>query len=155
MWMSATRLMGCWDGGRGGSSRHQLWFLKRIRKLRQNKGTESRRQRFGVRTRCSDFNLWPCLHPRPKKKNFLFCLFFEMIGGSLFHCRCVETMHSRGRKLACLLCVSLLSGFVLTTKNNKYNEEKKERKRNLYQKLSNKNAAWCQLDGCVWLFTSC
>lgn len=27
---------------------------------------------------------------------------------------CVETMHSRGRKLACLLYVSLLSGFVST-----------------------------------------
>lgn len=26
------------------------------------------------------------------------------------------------------------------------------KKKNLYQKLSNKNAAWCQLDGCVWLF---
>lgn len=41
---------------------------------------------------------------------------------------CVETMHSRGRKWACLLRVSLLSGFVLT----------KEKKKNLYQKFSNK-----------------
>lgn len=35
---------------------------------------------------------------------------------------CVETMHSRGRKLACLLCVSLLSGFVFT----KIKEKEKE-----------------------------
>lgn len=42
---------------------------------------------------------------------------------------CVETMHSRGRKWACLLRVSLLSGFVLT---------KEKKKRYLYQKFSNK-----------------
>lgn len=35
---------------------------------------------------------------------------------------CVETMHSRGRKLACLLCVSLLSGFVLTEKKESVSE---------------------------------
>ena len=36
----------------------------------------------------------------------------------LFHqgVDCVETMHFRRRKWACLLCVSLLSGFVLTKK---------------------------------------
>lgn len=28
-----------------------------------------------------------------------------------------------------------------------------KKKKNLYQKFSNKNAAWCQLDGCVLLLT--
>lgn len=60
-----------------------------------------------------------------------------LINFSIEEMDCVETMHSRGRKLACL-CVSLLSGFVLT-----------EKKKNLYQKFSNKNAAWCQLNSCV------
>lgn len=63
-----------------------------------------------------------------------------LINFSIEEMDCVETMHSRGRKLACLLCVSLLSGFVLT-----------EKKKNLYQKFSNKNAAWCQLNSRVFV----
>lgn len=27
-----------------------------------------------------------------------------------------------------------------------------KKEKNLYQKFSNKNAAWCQLDDCVFLF---
>lgn len=58
----------------------------------------------------------------------------------------VETMHSRGRKWACLLRVSLLSGFVSTK------EKKKKKKRYLYQKFSNKmqhGANWMAVCSCL------
>lgn len=150
-----TLQQACWS-----SFDHRLWFLQT--KQHQNKKKERNSwERFpsvSALTICyfkhdhsraatvqlkTLINL--CSHEKKRKHKSLGKKINDitlLINFSTEEVDCVETMHSRRRKWACLLCVSLLSGFVLT------------KKMNLYQKSSNKmqhGANW--MPGCWCLFT--